>query len=158
MVFASGMFTLYVLPKFSKIQNKKDFKTELFHIYKTILPIFGAGMLLVYLLRSYIIYYVYPGFDGMDPLFKWQLLGDFVRLAALTLGYQFLAKKLVKSFIITEIISIALFYIFSMVFIKQYQTEGIVIAHFVRYIIYFIIVAFFVRHYFNNPKPAPQNV
>ncbi|BAO76634.1 O-antigen translocase [Winogradskyella sp. PG-2] len=152
MVFATGMFTLYVLPKFSSIKTKEEFKQEVLHIYKSILPVFGLGMLLVFLLRNLIIEIVYPEFKGMEPLFKWQLLGDFIRLAALVLSYQFLAKRMVKSFVITELISLALFYIFTTVFIKMYGTEGVVIAHFVRYILYFIVVVFFVQYNFKSLK------
>ena len=150
MVFASGLFTLYVIPKFANIHTKDAFKNEVFNIYKTILPIFGLGMVLVYLFRNVIIDVIYPNFKGMEPLFKWQLLGDFVRLCALVLAHQFLAKRLVKSFVITEIISLVLFYTLTVFFMDYYQTEGVVIAHFVRYIIYFIIVIFVVLNFFKN--------
>nr|WP_218847054.1 O-antigen translocase [Winogradskyella forsetii] len=152
MVFATGLFTLYVLPKFASIHTKLEFKNEVLNIYKTILPIFGLGMILVYVFRNYIIELIYPDFTGMEPLFKWQLLGDFIRLGALVLSHQFLAKRMVKSFVITEIISIGLFFVLSKVFIQSYGTEGIVIAHFVRYIIYFIMVIFIIKNYFDNKK------
>ena len=150
MVFATGLFSLYVIPKFANIHTKTEFKSEVFNIYKTILPIFGLGMLLVYLFRNVIIDIVYPNFAGMEPLFKWQLIGDFVRLCALVVAHQFLAKRLVKSFIITEIISLALFFVLSKVLIQYSGTEGIVIAHFVRYVIYFIIVVIVVWENFNR--------
>ena len=152
MVFATGLFTLYVLPKFASIHNKHDFKIEVFNIYKTILPIFGLGMILVYFLRNFIIQIIYPEFTGMEPLFKWQLLGDFIRLGALVLSHQFLAKRLVKSFVITEIVSLGVFFVLSKIFIQYYGTEGVVIAHFVRYIIYFIVVAFVIRGYYSSNK------
>jgi PST family polysaccharide transporter len=141
MVFATGLFSLYVLPKFATLFNKKDFYGEVWHIYKTILPIFAVGMLLVYFLRHLIIDLMYPGFSGMEILFKWQLVGDFIRLVALILAYQFLAKRMVKSFLLTEIVSLVVFYGLSLWFVNLYGTEGIVIAHFVRYIIYFVVVA-----------------
>lgn len=150
MVFATGLFTLYVLPRFASIYNRVDFNKEVINIYKTILPIFFVGMVLVYLLRNYIIELIYPNFLGMEPLFKWQLLGDFIRLCALVLAYQFLAKKLVKSFVITELISLVLFYVLTKIFIGIYGTEGVVIAHFVRYIIYLIVVIIFVQIYYKR--------
>lgn len=152
MVFATGLFTLYVLPKFASINGKQEFKAEVFSIYKTILPIFGLGMVVVYLLREYIIQLIYPEFTGMESLFKWQLLGDFVRLGSLVLAHQFLAKRLVKNFVVTELISLGLFFVLSKVFIQYYGTEGIVIAHFVRYIIYFIIVIIIIKRNFNYYK------
>jgi PST family polysaccharide transporter len=150
MVFASGLFTLYVIPRFANIHTKEAFKQEVFKIYKTILPIFGLGMLLVYLLRNVIIDIIYPDFKGMEPLFKWQLWGDFVRLCALVIAHQFLAKKMVKSFVITEIISLILFYVLTVVFISYFNTEGVVIAHLVRYIIYFVIIIFVIGMGFKN--------
>lgn len=152
MVFSTGIFTLYVLPKFAQIQTKQKFYTEVFHIYKTILPVFAVGMILVFLLKNVIIELLYPGFTEMVPLFKWQLLGDFLRLTAFVLAYQFLAKKLVKSFVITELISIGLFYTLSLWLIQFYEAEGIVMAHFIRNIIYLFVVALFIRHYFRRQK------
>ena len=152
MVFATGLFTLYVIPRFANIHSRLEFKNEVFNIYKTILPIFGLGMILVYLLRNVIIDVIYHDFIGMEPLFKWQLLGDFVRLCALVLSHQFLAKRMVRTFIITEIISLVLFYVLTVVFIKHYETEGVVIAHLVRYILYFVIVIFALNQYFIKNK------
>ncbi|NRD20747.1 O-antigen translocase [Winogradskyella eckloniae] len=150
MVFATGLFTLYVLPKFSNIHSKNEFKHEVLKIYKSILPIFALGMLLVYLLRHVIIQLVYPDFIGMEPLFKWQLLGDLVRLASVVLAHQFLAKRLVKSFVFTELISLVLFFVLTKLFISYFGTEGVVLAHFARYVIYFIVVVFVIKYYYNT--------
>ena len=150
MVFSSAIFSLYVLPKFAGIHNRTDFKAELLNIYKTLLPLFGMGMLLIYFLRDYVIQIIYPDFLAMGPLFKWQLLGDFVRLAALVLGYQFLAKKMVRNFIFSELISLGLFYGFSYYLTGIYGVEGVVMAHFLRYIVYFIVVLYLVFRYFRR--------
>ncbi|MUU79651.1 O-antigen translocase [Winogradskyella endarachnes] len=157
MVFATGLFTLYVLPKFANITNKVEFKQEVLNIYKTILPIFALGMLLVYFLRNLIIEFVYPDFTGMEPLFKWQLLGDLVRLASVVLAHQFLAKRLVKSFVITELVSLGLFFGLTKLFISYYGTEGVVMAHFVRYIIYFIVVIMVIKNYYSKTDLEVQS-
>ncbi len=156
MVFASGLFTLYVIPRFANIYTKEAFKREVFNIYKTILPIFGLGMIMVYLLRYVIIDVIYPDFKGMEPLFKWQLLGDFVRLCSLIIAHQFLAKRMVKSFVITEIISLVLFYVLTVLFLNYFNTEGVVIAHLVRNIIYFIIVSAVVVNYFKKNRKVSK--
>lgn len=152
MSFSSSLFTLYVLPKFAKIYSGNAFKKEVINIYKTLLPLFGLGMILVYIFRNYLIEIVYPNFLGMEPLFKWQLLGDFVRLATLVISYQFLAKKMVKSFILTELMSLALFYFLSKYLVTVYGVEGVVMAHFYRYIIYFGVVIIVVLNYFKLQK------
>ncbi|HZW76864.1 MAG TPA: O-antigen translocase [Flavobacteriaceae bacterium] len=152
MVFSQAVFSLYVLPKFAGIFTRHEFKKELLSIYKTLLPLFGVGMILVYVLRDVVIQIIYPDFTEMAPLFKWQLLGDFVRLASLVLGYQFLAKRLVRNFIFTEILSLALFYGFSYYLTGIYGVEGVVMAHFFRYLIYFVVVLVLVLRYFRKNK------
>ncbi|MAZ73968.1 MAG: O-antigen flippase [Flavobacteriaceae bacterium] len=150
MVFSGAIFTLYVIPKFAGITEKKDFLKEVRTIYKTLLPLFAVGMLLIYFLRFQFIKYVFIDFDEMAPLFKWQLIGDFVRLMALVLAHQFLAKKMVRNFIFTEILSLSLFFGLSHLFVENYGVEGVVLAHLVRYIIYFIVVLFLVWRYFDK--------
>lgn len=153
MVFSGAIFTLYVLPKFSSIHTRSGFNRELLNIYKILLPIFGVGMILVYLFRNLVIDVIYPDFTAMAPLFKWQLLGDFVRLASLVLAHQFLAKKLVRNFIFTEILSLALFYGLAKYLTTTHGVEGVVIAHFIRYVIYFFVVFFLVFRYFKKKEP-----
>ena len=152
MVFSTGLFTLYVIPRFAEIYSAHDFKKEVFYIYKTILPLFAIGMILIYSFRMLIIDVVYPGFLGMEPLFKWQLSADFVRLLALVLAHQFLAKKMLISYIITEFVSVILFYVFSKILVESYGIEGIVMAHLYRYIIYFIVVIIAIWYHFKNQK------
>lgn len=155
MVFLNAILTLYVLPKFSGIFSRNDFMSELGNIYKTLLPLFGAGMLLIYFMRYFLIEIQFKGdYSSMAPLFKWQLLGDFVRLAAVILGSQFLAKKMVYNFIFTELLSLALFFVLSVVLMDRFGTQGVTMAHFIRYIVYFVVVYFLVVRNFgkNNKK------
>lgn len=152
MVFSTSIFTLYVIPKFTGIFNFENFKKEVISIYKTLLPLFAAGMLLVFLLRNLIIDLIYPGLTEMAPLFKWQLLGDFIRLASLVLAHQFLAKKLVFNFIFTEILSLSLFYGLAYFLVEKFNVEGVVIAHFIRCIITFFVISFLVIRYFRKQK------
>lgn len=152
MVFAGSLFTLYVVPKFASIYTPFEFKKEVLNIYKTLLPLFGLGMIVVFFSRHLIISLIYPGFDGMAPLFKWQLMGDFIRLGALVLAHQFMAKKLVRNFIFSEVLSLGLFYVLAYYLSGIYGVEGVVMAHFFRYIIYFFVVLFLIIRYFKKGK------
>ena len=152
MVFSASIFTLYVLPKFASIHTEVGFRKELFSIYKTLLPVFGLGMILVYIFRDVVIQLIYPDFTAMSPLFKWQLMGDFVRLASLVLAHQFLAKKMVRNFIFSEILSLGLFYFLARYLTDIYGVEGVVMAHFFRYVIYFVVVFLLVFRYFRNKR------
>ncbi len=150
MVFSGAIFTLYVIPKFSTIYSKKEFVREVKNIYKTLLPLFAIGMLLIYFFRQLFINYIFVDYQGMNPLFKWQLSGDFIRLVALVLAHQFFAKKMVRNFIFTEILSLTLFYLFANYLSGIYGVEGVVMAHFFRYIIYLLVVVFLVNRYFSK--------
>ncbi|MFV0541271.1 MAG: O-antigen translocase [Aestuariibaculum sp.] len=150
MVFASSVFTLYVLPKFANLQTVTDFKKEVFHIYKTLLPLFAIGMVLIYIFRNIIVEFVYPDFTGVEPLFKWQLLADFVSLVSMVLAYQFMAKKMVVAFVFTEIFSVLTFYFLAGYLIHDYGTQGVVMANFIRYILYLVLVTVFLGIYFKR--------
>lgn len=153
MVFSNALLTLYVLPKFAGIFEYNGFKKELLNIYKTLLPLFGAGMLIVFFARDIAIDLLFKDdYTAMSPLFKWQLLGDFIRLASIILAAQFLAKKMVRNFIFTELLSLALFYFLAQYFVTEFGVEGVVMAHFIRYVIYFVVVLFLVLRYFRNKK------
>tara|TARA_B110000881_G_scaffold221236_1_gene249604 strand:- start:4659 stop:5207 length:549 start_codon:yes stop_codon:yes gene_type:complete len=157
MVFSASIFTLYVIPKFASIHTQRGFTSEVKTIYKTLLPLFGIGMLMVYFLRNYVILIIYPDFTAMAPLFKWQLSADFFRLATLVLSYQFIAKKMVRNFIFSELLSLALFYFIARYLINDYGVEGVVIAHLIRSVIMFIVVFYLVFRYFNKQNKLNSN-
>lgn len=152
MVFSGALFTLYVIPKFSGIYKKNDFVKEVSNIYKTLLPLFAVGMLLIYFGRQLFIDYIFVDYTEMEPLFKWQLLGDFIRLASLVLAHQFFAKKMVGNFIFSELLSLGLFYVLAYYLSADYGVEGVVIAHLIRYVIYFFVVFYLVFRYFKKPQ------
>jgi len=141
--FMTGAYSLYIFPKYSKMKSLKSFKVELFSIYKIIIPILTIVFTVIYLGREIIIKFLYSNdFIPMEGLFKWQLIGDLVKIIAIIIAYQFIAQKLWKLFILTEVISYILFYFFGIYFVRRMGVEGIVFAHFLRYIVYLIMVIF----------------
>jgi O-antigen/teichoic acid export membrane protein len=109
MQFITIIFPIYILPKYATIKTSFKFRKEVFQIYKTLIPLVLGGMLLVYFSRNILIQIIYTKeFLGMQSLFKWQLLGDFVKFVAIVLSYQFLANKQIKYFVVTELLSLFL--------------------------------------------------
>jgi len=148
LMFSSAILTLYVIPKFSVIKTSLEFRKEVFNIYKTLLPLFAIGMALIFVLKDWVVAITHgEDFLAMRPLFKWQLLGDFIKVASIIIAHQFLAKKMVKEFVVTELFSLVLFYSLSTFFIKEMGAEGIVLAHFIRSVISFAIIIFLLRKY-----------
>jgi len=155
MQFITIIFPIYILPKYATIKTSFKFRKEVFQIYKTLIPLVLGGMLLVYFSRNILIQIIYTKeFLGMQSLFKWQLLGDFVKFVAIVLSYQFLANKQIKYFVLTELLSLFLYYIFGRCFVNDFGSEGIVMAHFLRYVIYLVIVFYILRHQFIGKDKA----
>ncbi|GGZ81664.1 LPS biosynthesis protein [Algibacter mikhailovii] len=149
MQFLAAIFPIYILPKYANITNTFDFRKEVKKIYKLLLPILIIGMSLVFVFRNLIIQLLYTkSFLAMGELFIWQLLGDLIKFIALVLSYIFLAKKQVMYYVFTELLSVFLFYILAQYFILTKGTQGVVIAHFIRYIIYLFVVLLIFRKYF----------
>jgi len=149
MQFLIAIFSLYILPKYATINTSFEFRIEIKKIYTSLVPLVFIGMVLVYVLRNVLIEVIFnEAFLGMAILFKWQLAGDFVRFIANVLSYQFLAKKQIKYFVSTQLIGLAMYYVFGRYYLSSFGTEGVVIALFVSNLIYLGIVFFVLRNTF----------
>lgn len=142
LMFVSSLMALYILPRFSEIDDKKEFKKEVFSFYKSVLPFLASGLFIIYLLRPYIVAFIFTDeFSPVEDLFLWQLLGDFVKVLSMVIAYQFLAKKMFWHYILTEAFLVVILYITSMYFIDMYDgIKGAVVAHFVSYSMYYAII------------------
>jgi len=141
LMLVSSLLGLYIIPRFSEINDIKEFKREVFSIYKTVIPYFAVGLLLIYLLRSVIVWVVFTEeFQSVEDLFLWQILGDFVKVLSMIIAYQFLAKKMFWHYVITEAFLVIILYTTSIYFIKIYGVQGAVIGHFVSYLMYYGVI------------------
>jgi len=146
MMFISTLLTLYLLPRFSEIHTKSAFRKEVFGFYKTVMPIFGLGLVAIYFLRAFIIRLVLTdAFAGAESLFLWQLFGDFIKVFSIVIAYQFLAKNMFWHYIVTEALSILVLYFASIYFVDLYGAKGATIAHFVDYLFYLALMLLLFR-------------
>ena len=146
LLFVSTILTVYFLPKLAWAETEKATKTVFWSYYKSIMPVFVLGLLLLYFFRFYVVRLLFtPAFVPVAGLFFWQLLGDVFKAAALILGYQFFARKLTAAFIITEVISLATTYFLSTYLVGIYEIEGLVIAHAINYFLYLSILVIYFR-------------
>ncbi len=141
LMFINSIMALYFLPRFAEIDNKKEFRKEVFEFYKTVVPVFGLGLLVIYLLRPFIVsIFLTEEFVKTEELFGYQLLGDFLKIMSVVIAYQFIAKKMFWHFIITEIFLMIMIYTTSIYLIDSYGVVGANMGHFASYGMYFIIV------------------
>ena len=141
LMFVSSVMTLYILPRFNEIDSKEEFRKEIISLYKSIAPIFGLGLLVIYLLRPFIVLIVFSEeFKPVEELFLWQLLGDFIKVLSIVIAYQFIAKKMFTHFIIIEIFLFVIMYFSSVYLIDAFGVKGAVMGHFVSYVMHYGII------------------
>src|SRR5690606_41121182 len=121
--------------------NVKEFRTEVFSFYKTVMPIFGVSLLAIYFLKPFIVTLIFSeAFEPTEALFGWQLLGDFVKVLSVVIAYQFIAKKMFWHFIIIEVFLVIIMYLSSVYLIDIFGVKGAVMGHFVSYLMHYGII------------------
>ena len=132
---------VYYLPRLSEIQTRKELKEEIISGYKVILPIAVLMALAIYLMREFVVGLAFTNeFLPMMNLFKWQLIGDVIKIASWILSYVLLAKAMTRAYIFTEILFNGSFVIISIIAINNFGLIGATYAFCINYILYFIVV------------------
>jgi len=147
LMFVNSIMALYFLPRFTEIESIKEFRKEVFGFYKNIAPIFGVGLLVIYLLKPIVVtIFLTREFEAVQSLFGWQLWGDFIKILSVVIAYQFIAKKMYWHFIITELFLVCITYFISIYLVDIYGTVGANIAHFISYIMYYAVILLIFRN------------
>ena len=145
-LFVSTIISVFYFPKLSIAKPGLETKLLFVQFYKTTIPIFGMGLVLLFFIKSFVIKLLFtPDFLPVQNLFFFQLLGDFFKALSLILAYNLIAKKHVFWFLTFEIISVSIMYFSSLFFLQKFKIEGIVMAHFLTYFTYFLALVFYNR-------------
>lgn len=146
MLFISSLITFYFLPELSKSKDRATERTVTFNYYKSIIPVFLVGLIVLYFTRNLAIQILLnKSFIPVSNLFFWQMVGDFFRAMSLILGIRFYYKKIVKAYFVTEIISFGTLFLFSYLLIPKYFATGAVMAYGLTNVLYFLILCFYFR-------------
>lgn len=146
LMFVSTLITVYFFPKLSAAKTVQQTRIIFWSYYKSIVPLFGLGLIVIFLLRRFIVQLLFnEDFLPMTNLFIWQLAGDFLKVCTLILGYEFFAKRMTKAFIITEILSYIILYFSSRYLISLYGGEGAVMGHAITYSVYLVVMIIYFR-------------
>ena len=146
MLFVTTILSVYFLPKLAVAKNNLETKKVFWSFYQTILPLFIAGLVVVYFLRFFIVNLLFTNaFFPVTTLFFWQLTGDVLKVASLILGYQFFAKKLTVAFIVAELFSLTILYFSSLYFINEFGIQGIVMAQAFDNFVYLLVLMVYFR-------------
>ncbi len=132
---------VYYLPRLSEIEDKSELKEEMLYGYRVILPIVIFLAFGIYIFREYIVYIAFTkSFMPMVELFKWQLIGDVVKISSWLLSYLMLAKAMTRLYIYTEIVFSLLFVVLSILFINEFGLIGVTYAFCLNYLIYLVVM------------------
>jgi len=145
MAFTSVMMISFYPQITSSIHNSKILKKVLFDGFKLFLPLILGGCLFVFFAKDLMLQYLLDEeFLGGSKYIHWQIMGDFLKMISTMLGLILLAQAKIKWFLIGEFLSAATY----IVFINYFENEmivGILKAHFIRYIIYFLYLTIYYR-------------
>jgi PST family polysaccharide transporter len=145
MVFATSL-GVYYLPRLTELKTTKDLRQEVFSVYKLVVPFLLFFSLALYFGRSIIIRILFTGqFDGMENLFAFQMLGDFIKMSSWILAYIMTARSMTRTFIIMEFVSSISQVLFTMFFFDRYGTFGATIGYACSHTVYLICMIFIFR-------------
>lgn len=140
MIITTSLATYY-LPRLSEISCARELRQEIIRGYKFLLPTTVIMSACIYYLRDHIILILFtPQFMPMKELFLFQLIGDVLKISSWLLAYLMLAKAMIKTFIITEIIFAVSFVSLTQWFAGQYGLVGVTYGYAVNYAIYFLLM------------------
>lgn len=143
------ILTTYYLPKLSKLSSNHDIIKEVKKTAIFIIPITILGAISIYACKNIIVSILFShDFIVMVDLFKWQLVGDVIKVASCLLSYMLLAKTMTKVFIITEIFSAITLTVLSILCVNYYGFIGLSYAYALSNGFYFIIITFVIIKYF----------
>lgn len=148
--FITTVLAVYYMPRLSEINNKIELRHEIIKGYKMILPVVGAIAFLIWLFKGSIIHILFtPEFLPMKPLFTYQLLGDFFKIGSWLLGYLLIAKAMIKSYIVTEILFATSYVTLSYLFMTHFGIIGATYSFCINYGVYWIFMGIFIRKRLN---------
>ncbi|MFA0001681.1 O-antigen translocase [Vibrio lentus] len=147
MVITTALST-YFLPRLSELKSGSEIKSELLNGYKLIGPIVFILTIAVYFSKELIVWVLFTDdFRSMLILFKWQLIGDFMKIISWLLAYVMLAKAMTKVYIISEISFSIVYVLASYYFIDNYGLIGASYAFAFNYTLYLFVMLFIVSNY-----------
>jgi PST family polysaccharide transporter len=141
LMFITSVLSVYYLPRFAEIKEKRLLRTEILNGYKLIVPTVVFLTLIIFSMKDYIILLLFTDdFLAMRSLFLWQLIGDVFKMTSWLLGYILLARAMVKLVIFSELLFSLSFYLFTLGFTHYFGFEGVTYAYSLNYFCHLIFI------------------
>jgi PST family polysaccharide transporter len=144
--------SVYYLPKLAELKNKISIKKEIIYGYKIILPAVAILAFSIFLFRNAIMHILFtPKFAPMLPLFKFQLLGDVLKVGACLVSYVAIAKTMTRVYVTMEIVFNLSYVIFAIIGLRFFGLQGVTMAFAINYLLYWISMAIIIFNYLKKP-------
>jgi PST family polysaccharide transporter len=142
----TGSMSVYYLPRLAEAGVDAKIRVEVRQVFRFLLPVLILIVLSIYSFRHWIIRLLFTDeFSSMSILFAGQLLGDVGKVSGWILGYVMIAKAMVRTYVLTEILNYALFVYLSYVFTNLLGIQGAVIAYASGHWIYLVFMVWIFR-------------
>lgn len=156
MLFITTLAFTYFLPKLAQVQTYQEKKKVIGLYLRGVLPLFALGLLFVYFTRSWIIPLILDdSFNPMIDLLQWQLVGDFIKGAALIYGLLFYTERLLWPYIFCETLFFSCYYGFTYLLIDHFDVEAATLGYTLSYIIYSCVLVVYFSWYFSRSEFKP---
>ncbi len=133
----------YLLPTLSGLKDSKQISIELQKAYLLMIPVAISISLFAYLLREPIILILFTEkFMPMEELFAWQFVGNVIKVAAWLLGYLVVAKAMIKTVVVTEVIFAISFIVFTILLTDYYGLIGVTQAYTINSFLHLLTMIF----------------
>ncbi|MDM1046242.1 O-antigen translocase [Myroides sp. 1354] len=156
MLFITTLAFTYFLPKLAEVKAYQEKKKVIGLYFRGVLPLFALGLLLVYFMRSWIIPLILDdSFNPMIDLLQWQLVGDFLKGAALIYGLLFYTERLLWPYLFCETLFFSCYYGFTYLLIDHFDVEAATLGYTLSYIIYSCVLVVYFSWYFSRSEFKP---
>lgn len=148
LMIVTMVLSVYYLPRISVMKKWSLIIGELLSHLFVLLPLVVFGMMLIYFCREFIVGLLFSDkFYNMLILFKYQLIGDAVKIICCLFSYIFVARSMTRLFITLELVSTISLIIITDISIKLWGFIGLSYAYFMSnllsltvFIIVFILI------------------
>jgi PST family polysaccharide transporter len=148
MLFATSTLSVYYLPRLSEAHGGRALEREVRAVAVVVVPVAVAGAIAVYLLRAPIIALLFDAsFLPMQSLFRYQLVGDVLKVASWIYAYVMIGRAMTRSFIATEIAFSLSLVGLSVIACRALGFEGVALAYAINNGLYWLVAyGIFRRH------------
>ncbi len=140
-----AFISIYHLPRLSALSAKADIYNEIINNSRKVLPCVVLLALIIFISRHLILSILYTEkFSQAESLFSFQLIGDFFKIGSWLWSYNLLARGATRFFVCVELFSSIISIILNYIMILFFGLYGVVYAHIVLYVGYwiFMVVSF----------------